>query len=48
LGAPSRERGTPPMRAWKAGLALLGALFPLMGATIAVVWMVDRAMFARR
>ena len=48
LGAPSRERGTPPMRAWKTGLALLGALFPLMGATIAAVWVVDRAIFARR
>jgi len=48
LGAPSRERGMPPMRAWKTGLALLGALFPLMGATIAAVWVVDRAMFARR
>jgi uncharacterized iron-regulated membrane protein len=48
LGVPSRERGAPPMRAWKTGLALLGALFPLMGATIAAVWVVDRAMFARR
>jgi uncharacterized iron-regulated membrane protein len=48
LAAPSRERGMPPMRAWKTGLALLGALFPLMGATIAAVWVMDRAMFARR
>jgi uncharacterized iron-regulated membrane protein len=48
LGAPSRERSTPPMRAWKTGLALLGALFPLMGATIAAVWVMDRTMFARR
>ncbi|MGS0896030.1 PepSY-associated TM helix domain-containing protein [Burkholderia stagnalis] len=47
LGAPSRERGAPPMRGWIAGLALLGIVFPLMGATIVAVWLVDRLLFGR-
>ncbi|APA88490.1 PepSY domain-containing protein [Paraburkholderia sprentiae WSM5005] len=47
LGAPSRERGAPPMRGWKAGLVLLGILFPLMGATLVAVWLLDRLVFAR-
>lgn len=42
LGAPPRERAAPPMRAWKAGLVALGIVFPLMGATIVAVWIVDR------
>ncbi|WP_322012112.1 PepSY domain-containing protein [Paraburkholderia sp. J12] len=42
LGAPARERAAPPMRAWKAGLVVLGIVFPLMGATIVAVWLVDR------
>ncbi|WP_027794621.1 PepSY-associated TM helix domain-containing protein [Paraburkholderia acidipaludis] len=42
LGAPSRERMAPPMRAWKAGLVALGVVFPLMGATILAVWIIDR------
>jgi uncharacterized iron-regulated membrane protein len=46
LGAPARERAAPPMRAWKAGLVALGIVFPLMGATIVAVWLVDR--FAAR
>ncbi|WP_027820604.1 PepSY-associated TM helix domain-containing protein [Paraburkholderia bannensis] len=45
LGAPSRERGAPPMRGWVAGLVLLGAIFPLMGATIVLVWIADRFVF---
>lgn len=47
LGAPSRERAAPPMRAWKTGLAVLGAIFPLMGATIVAVWVLDWLAFGR-
>ncbi|WP_434662910.1 PepSY domain-containing protein [Paraburkholderia sp. A3BS-1L] len=47
LGAPSRERAAPPMRAWRAGLAMLGVIFPLMGATIVAVWVLDRLAFGR-
>ncbi|WP_175943745.1 PepSY-associated TM helix domain-containing protein [Burkholderia pyrrocinia] len=47
LGAPSRERGTPPMRGWIAGLVLLGIVFPLMGMTIVAVWLIDRLLFGR-
>ena len=46
-GAPSRERGAPPMRGWIAGLVLLGIVFPLMGATIVAVWLIDRLLFGR-
>jgi len=47
LGAPSRERGTPPMRGWIAGLVLLGIVFPLMGMTIVAVWLIDHLLFGR-
>ncbi|WP_412025306.1 PepSY-associated TM helix domain-containing protein [Burkholderia cepacia] len=47
LGAPSRERGTPPMRGWIAGLVLLGIVIPLMGITIVAVWLIDRLLFGR-
>jgi uncharacterized iron-regulated membrane protein len=47
LGAPSRERAAPPMRGWKAGLVLLGIVFPLMGATLLAVWLADRTIFGR-
>ncbi|KWK50915.1 peptidase [Burkholderia stagnalis] len=47
LGAPTRERGAPPMRAWIAGLALLGIVFPMMGLTIVGVWLIDRLLFGR-
>ena len=47
LGAPSRERAAPPMRGWKAGLVVLGVVFPLMGATLVIVWLLDRAAFGR-
>lgn len=47
LGAPSRERAAPPMRGWKAGLVLLGIVFPLMGVTLVAVWCADRAIFGR-
>ena len=47
LGAPSRDRAAPPMRGWKAGLVVLGIVFPLMGATLLAVWLGDRVIFAR-
>ena len=47
LGAPGRERAVPPMRVWKTGLIALGIVFPLMGATIVAVWLVDRLVFGR-
>jgi uncharacterized iron-regulated membrane protein len=47
LGAPARERAAVPMRAWIAGLLVLGIVFPLMGATIVAVWLLDRLMFGR-
>ncbi len=46
LAAPSFPRTLPPMRAWVIGLGLLGAVFPMMGATLVVVWLLDR-WFAR-
>ncbi|WP_322092474.1 PepSY-associated TM helix domain-containing protein [Paraburkholderia bannensis] len=45
VGAPSRERAAPPMRAWKTGLAVLAVIFPLMGATIVAVLVFDRLFF---
>ncbi|WP_321928934.1 PepSY-associated TM helix domain-containing protein [Paraburkholderia guartelaensis] len=47
LAAPSREHAAPPLRAWKTGLVLLAIVFPLMGATLVAVWLVDRAAFRR-
>jgi uncharacterized iron-regulated membrane protein len=47
LGAPSRERAAPPMRGWKAGLVLLGIIFPLMGTTLVAVWLLDWLVFGR-
>ncbi|NIE65789.1 PepSY domain-containing protein [Burkholderia sp. Ax-1719] len=48
VGAPSRERAAPPMRAWKAGLAILAVIFPLMGATIVAVLLLDWLFFGGR
>ncbi|HEY2022159.1 PepSY domain-containing protein [Paraburkholderia sp.] len=45
LGAPSRERQAPPMRGWEAGLVLLGVIFPLMGATLIAVSLLDWLVF---
>ena len=47
VGAPGRERAAPPMRGWKAGMVILGMVFPLMGATMIAVWLADRAVFGR-
>jgi uncharacterized iron-regulated membrane protein len=35
------------MRGWKTGLIMLGIVFPLMGATLIVVWLGDRVLFGR-
>ncbi|AJP57542.1 peptidase [Pandoraea vervacti] len=48
LGAPSRPASRPPMRGWTLGMIALGCVFPLMGATMALVWVGDRAVFGRR
>jgi uncharacterized iron-regulated membrane protein len=42
LGAPSHPATLPPMRAWVIGLGLLGMIFPMMGMTMLVVWLLDR------
>ncbi|RDU97811.1 PepSY-associated TM helix domain-containing protein [Trinickia dinghuensis] len=47
LGAPGRERIAGPMRGWKAALAVLGIVFPLMGLTLVAVWLADRIVFGR-
>jgi uncharacterized iron-regulated membrane protein len=47
LGAPARPARRPPMRAWRGSLALIGAIFPLMGATMLAVWAFDRLAFGR-
>ena len=47
LGAPARERLAGPMRGWKVALVALGIVFPLMGATLAAVWLIDRLLFSR-
>ncbi|VVE62252.1 peptidase [Pandoraea captiosa] len=48
LGAPSRPASPPPMRGWTFGMIALGCIFPLMGATMTLVWAGDRAVFGRR
>jgi uncharacterized iron-regulated membrane protein len=47
LGAPARERAAAPLRGWKFALVALGVVFPLMGATLVAVWIIDRVLFDR-
>lgn len=47
LGAPPREALAPPMRGWKAGLVLLGIIFPLMGLSLVLVWALDWLLIQR-
>lgn len=47
LGAPARERPASSMRGWKAALIVLGVVFPLMGLTLVVVWVIDRIVLSR-
>jgi uncharacterized iron-regulated membrane protein len=46
IGAPSRPVPDPPMRAWVGGLTALGIVFPMMGLTMLLVWLSDRALFS--
>jgi len=46
LGAPPRMAAPAAMRRWKTGLIALGIVFPLMGATMIAVWIVD-GIFSR-
>jgi uncharacterized iron-regulated membrane protein len=48
LGAPARLPGRAAMRSWKTGLVVLGVIFPLMGATMLVVWLIDSVAFGRQ
>lgn len=48
LAAPSYPSAVPPMRAWVIGLGLLGAIFPMMGATMLAVWLLDRGVMLRQ
>jgi uncharacterized iron-regulated membrane protein len=47
LGAPSRARMAAPMRGWRTALVMLGLVFPLMGASIVAVWLLDWAIADR-
>ena len=47
LGVPARERARASMRGWCAALVVIGVVFPLMGATLIVVVLVDRFVFGR-
>lgn len=47
LGVPPCEPVTPPMWGWKIGLVLLGIIFPLMGLSLVLVWILDWLLFQR-
>lgn len=49
IGAPKRVLQPPPsIRRWKGYMALLGIIFPLMGATMIAVWLGDTLFFKNR
>ncbi|WP_442781683.1 PepSY-associated TM helix domain-containing protein [Collimonas fungivorans] len=49
IGAPKRVLQPPPSIArWKGYMALLGIIFPLMGATMIAVWLGDTLFFKKR
>ncbi|CAG2137120.1 PepSY-associated TM helix domain-containing protein [Cupriavidus plantarum] len=48
LAAPGYPASVPPMRAWVVGLGILGAVFPMMGATMLAVWLLDRGVMLRQ
>jgi uncharacterized iron-regulated membrane protein len=48
LGAPARLTAPSSLRGWVTGLALLGAVFPLMGISLLAVWLLDTALMRRR
>ncbi|ANN76319.1 PepSY-associated TM helix domain-containing protein [Bordetella flabilis] len=47
LGAPARLTAPSSLRGWVAGLAFLGAVFPLMGISLLFVWALDAALVRR-
>ncbi|HEY4541091.1 MAG TPA: PepSY domain-containing protein [Noviherbaspirillum sp.] len=47
IGAPAQEQAAPAMRTWKAGLIMLGVVFPLMGLSLFIVWALDWFLFQR-
>jgi uncharacterized iron-regulated membrane protein len=47
LGAPARQTAPSSLRGWVAGLAFLGAVFPLMGISLLAVWLLDAALVRR-
>ncbi|WP_211472874.1 PepSY-associated TM helix domain-containing protein [Collimonas humicola] len=49
LGAPKRVSQPPPsIVRWKSYMALLGIIFPLMGASMIAVWLGDTLFFRKR
>jgi uncharacterized iron-regulated membrane protein len=49
IGAPKRVLQPPPsITRWKGYMALLGIIFPLMGATMIAVWLGDTLFFKKR
>ncbi|SFH94186.1 Uncharacterized iron-regulated membrane protein [Collimonas sp. OK307] len=49
IGAPKRVlQPTPSIKRWKSYMAILGIIFPLMGATMLAVWLGDTLFFRKR
>ncbi|WP_347557639.1 PepSY domain-containing protein [Robbsia sp. KACC 23696] len=48
LAAPARPVNAPAMRAWCIGLGVLGIVFPMLGVTLLLAWLVDRWIAARQ
>jgi len=48
LAAPPLPAKLPPMRGAIALLILLGIAFPLVGASMVVIWLLDILIFSRR
>ncbi|GAC1321055.1 MAG: PepSY domain-containing protein [Collimonas sp.] len=49
IGAPKRVlQPTPSITRWKSYMAILGVIFPLMGATMLAVWLGDTLFFRKR
>jgi uncharacterized iron-regulated membrane protein len=47
LGAPRIPDALPGMRGWIIGLVMFGLVFPVTGASMLVVWLLDRWYLAR-
>jgi len=47
LGAPRIPAALPSMRGWMIGLVIFGLVFPVTGASMLVVWLLDRWYLAR-